>query len=159
MKAAVLYGFGQPLVIEDVELDPPGPGEVKVRIGAAAICHSDIHDFKGEHGISTFPAIGGHEAAGYVEEIGKGITYVKPGDHVVVTHEKGVGQWAGWRYYLSANKYGSMQIEIADNNIEGLDELIDAVFDMAINASFVKIENISSIPFIKKIKISQWNRT
>ena len=70
-------------------------------------------------------------------------------------HEKGVGQWAGWRYYLSANKYGSMQIEIADNNIEGLDELIDAVFDMAINASFVKIENISSIPFINKIKISQ----
>ena len=85
MKAAVLYGFGQPLVIEDVELDPPGPGEVKVRIGAAAICHSDIHDFKGEHGISTFPAIGGHEAAGYVEDIGKGVTYVKPGDHVVVT--------------------------------------------------------------------------
>jgi len=85
MKAAVLYGFGQPLVIEDVELDPPGPGEVKVRIGAAAICHSDIHDFKGEHGISTFPAIGGHEAAGYVEEVGKGVTYVKPGDHVIVT--------------------------------------------------------------------------
>ena len=85
MKAAVLYGFGQPLVIEEVDLNPPGPGEVKVRIGAAAICHSDIHDFKGEHGISTFPAIGGHEAAGYVEDIGKGVTYVKPGDHVVVT--------------------------------------------------------------------------
>jgi S-(hydroxymethyl)glutathione dehydrogenase / alcohol dehydrogenase len=85
LKAAVLYGFGQPLVIEDVDLDPPGDGEVKVRLGAAAICHSDIHDFKGEHGISTFPAIGGHEAAGYVEEIGQGVTYVKPGDHVVVT--------------------------------------------------------------------------
>ncbi len=85
MKAAVLYGFGKPLVIEDVDLDPPGAGEVKVRIGAASICHSDIHDFKGEHGISTFPAIGGHEAAGYVEEVGKGVSYVKPGDHVVVT--------------------------------------------------------------------------
>lgn len=85
MKAAVLYGYGEPLVIEDVELDSPGPGEVKVRIGAAAICHSDIHDFKGEHGITTFPAIGGHEAAGYIEEVGEGVTYVKPGDHVVVT--------------------------------------------------------------------------
>jgi len=85
MKAAVLYGFGKPLVIEEVDIDPPGAGEVKVRIGAAAICHSDIHDFKGEHGISTFPAVGGHEAAGYVEEIGEGVTYVKPGDHVVVT--------------------------------------------------------------------------
>jgi S-(hydroxymethyl)glutathione dehydrogenase / alcohol dehydrogenase len=85
MKAAVLYEFGKPLVIEDVELDPPGPGEVKVRIAAASICHSDIHDFKGEHGISTFPVIGGHEAAGYIEEIGDGVTYVKPGDHVLVT--------------------------------------------------------------------------
>jgi S-(hydroxymethyl)glutathione dehydrogenase/alcohol dehydrogenase len=85
MKAAVLHEFGQPLVIEDVDLDPPGAGEVKVRIGAAAICHSDIHDFKGEHGITTFPVIGGHEAAGYVEEVGEGVTYVKPGDHVVVT--------------------------------------------------------------------------
>ena len=85
MRAAVLHGFGQPLVIEEVDLDPPGEGEVKVRIGAAAICHSDIHDFKGEHGVSTFPGVGGHEAAGYVEEVGKGVTYVKPGDHVVVT--------------------------------------------------------------------------
>jgi S-(hydroxymethyl)glutathione dehydrogenase/alcohol dehydrogenase len=85
MKAAVLYGFGQPLVIEEVDIDPPGAGEVKVRIGAASICHSDIHDFKGEHGITTFPAVGGHEAAGYVEEVGEGVTYVKPGDRVVVT--------------------------------------------------------------------------
>ena len=85
MKAAVLYGFGEPLVIEEVDLDPPGAGEVTVRIGAASICHSDIHDFKGEHGITTFPTVGGHEAAGYVEEIGKGVKYVKPGDPVVVT--------------------------------------------------------------------------
>jgi S-(hydroxymethyl)glutathione dehydrogenase / alcohol dehydrogenase len=85
MKAAVLYDYGKPLVIEEVDLDPPGKGEVKVRIGAAAICHSDIHDFKGEHGITTFPAIGGHEVAGYVDEVGEGVTYVKPGDHVIVT--------------------------------------------------------------------------
>jgi S-(hydroxymethyl)glutathione dehydrogenase / alcohol dehydrogenase len=85
MKAAVSYGYGQPLVIEDVELDPPGKGEVKVRIGAASICHSDIHDFKGEHGISTFPAMGGHEAAGWVDEVGEGVTYVKKGDPVMVT--------------------------------------------------------------------------
>ena len=85
MKAAVLYEFGKPLVIEEVDLDPPGPGEVKVRIAAASICHSDIHDFKGEHGITTFPTVGGHEAAGFVEEVGEGVTYVKPGDPVVVT--------------------------------------------------------------------------
>jgi S-(hydroxymethyl)glutathione dehydrogenase / alcohol dehydrogenase len=85
MKAAVSYGYGQPLVIEDVELDSPGKGEVKVRIGAASICHSDIHDFKGEHGIAAFPATGGHEAAGWVDQVGEGVTYVKAGDPVMIT--------------------------------------------------------------------------
>ena len=74
-------------------------------------------------------------------------------------HERGIGHWAGWRYYLFADKYGSKQIVIADNNIEGLDELIDAIFDMAINARFVKIENISAIPFLRKSEISEWSRT
>lgn len=46
MKAAILYEFGKPLVIEEVTLDPPGKGEVKVRVAACAICHSDIHSFK-----------------------------------------------------------------------------------------------------------------
>jgi S-(hydroxymethyl)glutathione dehydrogenase / alcohol dehydrogenase len=85
MKAAVSYGYGQPLVIEDVDIDPPENGEVKVRIAAAGICHSDIHDFKGEHGKANFPASGGHEAAGWVEEVGKGVTCVKAGDPVMVT--------------------------------------------------------------------------
>ena len=74
-------------------------------------------------------------------------------------HEKGFGHWAGLKYCLSANKYGTKQIEIADNNIKDLDELINAIFDMAINANFIKIENVSVIPFLKKVKISQWNRT
>jgi len=85
MKAAVCYGYGQPLVIEEVDIDPPEKGEVKIRIGATAICHSDIHDLKGEHGQAVFPATGGHEVAGYVEEIGEGVTYVEPGDHVMVS--------------------------------------------------------------------------
>jgi S-(hydroxymethyl)glutathione dehydrogenase / alcohol dehydrogenase len=85
LKAAIYYEFGKPLVIEDVTIDPPGKGEVKVRVGAAAICHSDIHLLRGEHGDIKLPAVFGHEVAGYVEEVGKGITYVKPGDHVVLT--------------------------------------------------------------------------
>jgi Zn-dependent alcohol dehydrogenase len=83
MKAAICYEFGKPLVIEDVEMEALKKGEVKVRISAAAICHSDIHSIKGEHGTAKLPALPGHEVSGYVEEIGEGVTYVQPGDPVV----------------------------------------------------------------------------
>ncbi len=85
MKAALCYEFKKPLIIEDVTLDPPLENEVKIRIAATAICHSDIHSFNGEHGNSGLPAIGGHEISGYIDEVGEGVTYVKPGDHVVVS--------------------------------------------------------------------------
>jgi len=84
MKAAVCYEFNKPLVIEEVTLEPPGEGEVKIRVAATSICHSDIHSIRGEHGTPELPAVGGHEVAGYVEEVGEGVTYVKPGDHVIV---------------------------------------------------------------------------
>jgi S-(hydroxymethyl)glutathione dehydrogenase / alcohol dehydrogenase len=84
-KVAVLYEYGQPLVIEEAELDSPGEGEVMVRIACCAICHSDIHSMRGEHGNHPLPAVGGHEIAGYVEEAGKGVTYVKSGDPVIIT--------------------------------------------------------------------------
>jgi S-(hydroxymethyl)glutathione dehydrogenase/alcohol dehydrogenase len=61
------------LVIEDVIVDPPGKGEVKIRIAATAICHSDIHSFKREHGVPKLSAAGGHEVAGYVDELAEGI--------------------------------------------------------------------------------------
>lgn len=84
MKAAVCHAFGEQLVIEDLELAPPGPGEVRVRIRACAICHSDIHYMEGAWG-GVLPAVYGHEAAGTVEETGTGVTAVRPGDSVVVT--------------------------------------------------------------------------
>lgn len=84
MRAAVLHEVGKPLVVEEVRLDEPGPGEVKIRLGATAICHSDIHFFDGDVPARSLPGIAGHECAGYVEQIGEGVTSVKPGDHVVV---------------------------------------------------------------------------
>lgn len=84
MKAAVCYEFGQPLVIEELVLDPPQAGEVKVKLEACAICHSDIHYMEGAWG-GTLPAVYGHEAAGVVEEVGAGVTLAKPGDRVVVS--------------------------------------------------------------------------
>ena len=85
MKAAVCYEFGKPLELEEVTLDSVGKNEVKVRMAATAICHSDIHAINGEHGNVPLPAVPGHEAAGYVEEVGENVTYVKPGDLVVAS--------------------------------------------------------------------------
>lgn len=84
MKAAVLYEFDAPLVVEDVELDPPKSGEVLVRMAASGVCHSDLHVVQGIHPTSL-PVILGHEGAGIVEEVGPGVQHVAPGDHVMLT--------------------------------------------------------------------------
>lgn len=84
MLAAVCRAFGAPLVIEEVALARPGPGEVEVRLAACAICHSDIHFMEGAWG-GDLPAVYGHEASGVVAAVGAGVAGVAPGDHVVVT--------------------------------------------------------------------------
>ncbi len=84
MKAAVCYDYAKPLVIEDINIAPPGPGEVKVKVAATAICHSDIHIIKGELPFPP-PLVAGHESAGYVTEVGEGVTGVKVGDHIVAS--------------------------------------------------------------------------
>ena len=84
MKAAICYEFGKPVIIDDVTIDSPKRNEVKVRLAATAICHSDIHDVKGEL-LGPVPFVPGHEAAGYIDEVGPEVTGVKPGDPVVVT--------------------------------------------------------------------------
>jgi S-(hydroxymethyl)glutathione dehydrogenase/alcohol dehydrogenase len=95
MKAAVCYEFGKPLSVEEVEIDPPAKNEVKVRLAAVAICHSDIHVIRGEWGNVFFgdpPIVAGHEAAGIVDQVGEGVTNVKPGDPVVVSLLRSCGQ-------------------------------------------------------------------
>ena len=91
MKAAICYEFGKPLVVEEVNIDPPQKGEVKVRLGATAICHSDISIIEGALG-RFLPLVAGHECAGYVEEVGEGVKSVKPGDTVVVSVLKSCGR-------------------------------------------------------------------
>lgn len=86
MKAAVLYEYGKPLVIEEISLDPPKRGEVLIKIAASGICHSDVNVVKGDER-ADLPIILGHEAAGTVEKVGEGVTHIKPGDRV------GAGLW------------------------------------------------------------------
>jgi S-(hydroxymethyl)glutathione dehydrogenase / alcohol dehydrogenase len=82
-RAAVLRHPGRPMTVEEVELDPPRPGEVLVRVAAAGVCHSDLRYADGELGHGLWPIVLGHEGAGVVEALGPGVTHVAPGDHVV----------------------------------------------------------------------------
>ena len=84
MKAAVLHEYGQPLTLEDVELDPPKDHEVKVRIAAAGVCRSDLHFMRGEARINL-PAVLGHEGSAVVTEVGEQVTTLSPGDHVILS--------------------------------------------------------------------------
>ncbi|HEY8172816.1 MAG TPA: Zn-dependent alcohol dehydrogenase [Dehalococcoidia bacterium] len=83
MKAAVLHEVNKPMAIEDVSLGDPASGQVLVKTAAAGVCHSDLHFIDGSWPMRT-PAVLGHEAAGVVERVGDGVTYVAPGDHVVL---------------------------------------------------------------------------
>lgn len=81
-KAAVLLGPGEPFTIMELELDPPGPGEVLIKYTSAGLCHSDLHLTDGDLP-PRYPIVGGHEGSGVIQEVGPGVTKVKPGDHVV----------------------------------------------------------------------------
>ena len=82
MKAAVFREVNQPMQIEDVDIGEPGPREVVVKTKAAGVCHSDLHFYNGTYPGQT-PIVLGHESAGIIEEVGRDVTYVKPGDHVI----------------------------------------------------------------------------
>ncbi len=81
-KAAVLWETNTPWIVEEIELDPPGPGEVLVKLAASGLCHSDEHLVTGDLPFAL-PIIGGHEGAGVVQEVGPGVSWLAPGDHVV----------------------------------------------------------------------------
>jgi S-(hydroxymethyl)glutathione dehydrogenase / alcohol dehydrogenase len=83
IRAAVLEEFAQPLVVQEIELDGPGPGEVLVRLAACGVCHTDLYTASGADPSGYAPTVLGHEGAGLVEAIGDGVTSVAPGDQVV----------------------------------------------------------------------------
>eukprot|EP00580_Thalassiosira_gravida_P019918 CAMPEP_0201659218 /NCGR_PEP_ID=MMETSP0494-20130426/2043_1 /ASSEMBLY_ACC=CAM_ASM_000839 /TAXON_ID=420259 /ORGANISM="Thalassiosira gravida, Strain GMp14c1" /LENGTH=609 /DNA_ID=CAMNT_0048136619 /DNA_START=119 /DNA_END=1948 /DNA_ORIENTATION=- len=82
-KAMVARGPKVPLATEMVTVDPPREGEVRVKVIANALCHTDIYTLDGHDPEGLFPCILGHEAGCVVESVGEGVTSVKPGDHVV----------------------------------------------------------------------------
>nr|WP_200834009.1 S-(hydroxymethyl)glutathione dehydrogenase/class III alcohol dehydrogenase [Nitrincola tapanii] len=91
-RAAVAWGPGQPLSIEEVDLMPPQKGEVLVRIVATGVCHTDAYTLSGEDPEGVFPAILGHEGAGIVEAVGEGVTSLQVGDHVIPLYTAECGE-------------------------------------------------------------------
>src|SRR5215207_5256299 len=85
MRAAVLEEFGEPLVVQDLELAEPREGEALVRLVACGVCHTDLYTASGVDPSGYSPCVLGHEGAGVVEKVGEDVTLVAPGDHVV-TH-------------------------------------------------------------------------
>jgi S-(hydroxymethyl)glutathione dehydrogenase/alcohol dehydrogenase len=83
VKAAICWEPREPLAIEEVDLDGPRAGECLVRLTATGVCHTDAYTMSGRDPSGLFPAVLGHEGGGIVEEIGTGVTSLKPGDHVI----------------------------------------------------------------------------
>ena len=91
-KAAIAWEAGKPLSIEDVQVAPPKAGEVRVRIVATGVCHTDAFTLSGDDPEGIFPAILGHEGGGIVESIGEGVTSVAVGDHVIPLYTPECGE-------------------------------------------------------------------
>jgi S-(hydroxymethyl)glutathione dehydrogenase / alcohol dehydrogenase len=82
-RAAVAWGAGKPLTIEEIQVDAPKAGEVLVKIVATGVCHTDAFTLSGKDPEGLFPVILGHEGGGIVQEVGAGVSSVKAGDHVI----------------------------------------------------------------------------
>ncbi|QEY58152.1 S-(hydroxymethyl)glutathione dehydrogenase/class III alcohol dehydrogenase [Pseudomonas sp. C27(2019)] len=91
-KAAIAWGPGQPLSIEEIDVMAPQKGEVRVRIVASGVCHTDAFTLSGDDPEGVFPCVLGHEGGGIVESIGEGVTSVQVGDHVIPLYTPECGE-------------------------------------------------------------------
>jgi len=91
-KAAVAWAVGQPLTMEEVDVMPPQKGEVRVKMIATGVCHTDAFTLSGDDPEGIFPCILGHEGGGIVESIGEGVSSVKVGDHVIPLYTPECGE-------------------------------------------------------------------
>jgi S-(hydroxymethyl)glutathione dehydrogenase/alcohol dehydrogenase len=171
-RAAVLRGVGEDWEVREVVLDPPRGGEVLVRLAVAGVCHSDDHLVTGDvvptpevlaaTGMPApdwFPVLGGHEGAGVVEEVGPGVTTVRPGDHVAMSFIPACGRC---RFCVNGQSYicdagaslfakempsdGTCRRHLGDENILAYGQLgTFAEYAVLSESSVIKIDD--AIPF------------
>ncbi len=91
-RAAIAWAAGQPLEIDEVDVAGPKAGEVLVRMVATGVCHTDAYTLSGRDPEGVFPAILGHEGGGIVEDVGPGVSTLRPGDHVIPLYTPECGQ-------------------------------------------------------------------
>jgi NDMA-dependent alcohol dehydrogenase len=125
--AAICWGVNEPWSVEEIEVDPPGPGEVLVEWAAAGLCHSDEGIRTGERvpkeeEATRFPMLGGHEGAGVVSEVGPGVTVFSPGDHVLANFVPACGRCrycaTGRGFICNANTGFAQRGQLADGRIK-----------------------------------------
>ncbi|MFQ5667143.1 MAG: Zn-dependent alcohol dehydrogenase [Candidatus Binatia bacterium] len=147
VKGAVMYNFNEPLTVEAVTLKAPREDEVVVKLIASGVCHSDLSVIQGKLPLPP-PVILGHEGAGVVEEVGKSVTDVQPGDHVVLSWVQNCGKC----YYCTAGRY-----HLCDAGVRAAMEGDEVVFEkdglgisrMAGVASFAERTVVRSTAAIK----------
>jgi len=91
ITAPVLFRANEPMQLLELDLDDPGPGEVRVTMSASGVCHSCLHTYDGTHSGAPMPIVLGDEGSGVVEAVGNGVEHLEPGDHVVISWAPGCG--------------------------------------------------------------------
>ncbi len=154
MKAAVLYEPKTPLVIEELELDEPGPSEVLVKLIASGVCHSDWHVVKGEWTHIPLPSVLGHEGAGVVEAVGRDVTHVQAGDHVVLSWRASCGLCEmcqrGWPALCTRLKQPRSR-----PRLKGTDTEINQMVGLGTFGSYTVAPEVAAVPIDKDIPFPQ----
>ena len=91
-RAALAMEANKPLILEEIDVEGPKQGEVLVRMAATSVCHTDAYTLSGADPEGLFPSVLGHEGAGVVQEVGRGVTSLQPGDHVIPLYTAECGQ-------------------------------------------------------------------
>ena len=125
--AAIAWNVGDPWSVEEIDVEPPGPGEVLVEWAAAGLCHSDEGIRNGDRVVpeiesELFPLLGGHEGAGIVAEVGPGVTAFVPGDHVLANFAPACGECryctSGRGFICNNNKGFMSRGQLVDGSVK-----------------------------------------
>lgn len=166
VRSAVLVALNEPLIITEVELSELSVGQVLVKVLVSGICGSQLHEIAGHKGNGKFlPHLMGHEGCGIVEEIGPGVTVVKPGDKVVMHWRPGVGIEAGFpKYKLEGKPFSSGKVNtltekaiVSENRLTVVPSDTNPEFAALLGCSLTTalgvIDNESNLKFGEKIAV------